>query len=363
MIFLGAGASKLFGVKTLQDMTEDLIKKLKEDGHEEIVNDILVNLKRFNLKPDFEAIYTILEGLTDPKQSVRISGPFTAYVCKDLEEIKSKSKFRELLANFRKYIYKECTIDPQTMSDQKFVYDRLFETLKDTRKNDTRVFTTHMSRTSGAPTTGIDNTIVTTNYDVSVELYHRMIGHPLADGFQSTNDKFRERMDFSSYSRIEQDRWLIKLHGSIWHFKRENEVFKTITDPKHSPIPIKIDEQMMIYPIGEKPILKKPYYLFYDIFKSQIWGKMVAIGYSFRDIPVNIAILENLEYVKDSILIVVNPHAEEVIKNLGTSWEKFDNRIIRMNEKFGDERMYKRLLLAIGVKSWNQYKESIGRFG
>ena len=46
----------------------------------------------------------------------------------------------------------------------------------------------------------------------------------------------------------------------------------------------------------------------------QIWDKLVAIGYSFRDEPVNTAILENLKRTKTSILIVIDPDAEEVIK-------------------------------------------------
>jgi hypothetical protein len=198
-------------------------------------------------------------------------------------------------------------------------------------------YTTFMDMTGSSSTVNIGDTIVTTNYDMAIELYHRTKYLPLADGFIDTpNHYIREISIKKSYSSDE--RWLIKLHGSIWEFKQENRIIKTIADPSHSPIPINIDEEMIIYPTGEKPILKNPYSIFYDIFKHQEWRRMVARGYSFRDDPVNLAILENLEKVKDSILIVVDPQAESVIKNLGPLSQIYNERIIRIPQMFGDEQ-------------------------
>ena len=75
---------------------------------------------------------------------------------------------------------------------------------------------------------------------------------------------------------------------------------------------------------------------------------MFAIGYSFRDDPVNIAILENLEKVNDSTLIVVNPEAEKVIQNLGNLVRKFNNRIIRISKELSDdEALFKKMDLAM----------------
>lgn len=56
MIFLGAGASKVFGLKTLQDMTEELIAKMREKGHGEAIDSIIMSLKQFDITPDFESI-------------------------------------------------------------------------------------------------------------------------------------------------------------------------------------------------------------------------------------------------------------------------------------------------------------------
>ena len=73
---------------------------------------------------------------------------------------------------------------------------------------------------------------------------------------------------------------------------------------------------MMVYPIGEKPILKEPYYTFFKIFKEQPWDVLVAIGHSFRDLPVNVAILENLQKIPLSRLIIVNKEPEKAFNNL-----------------------------------------------
>ena len=47
MIFLGAGASKIFGLKTLQDLTDDLVSLMKEKGHGKTISEILKSLTRF----------------------------------------------------------------------------------------------------------------------------------------------------------------------------------------------------------------------------------------------------------------------------------------------------------------------------
>jgi hypothetical protein len=194
-------------------------------------------------------------------------------------------------------------------------------------------------------------------------LYHRLLSLPLADGFSPTPDYFVKQLDFASYTRTSGvgfgGRWLIKLHGSIWQFKQGNRVIKTIEDPKKSSLDIKIDEEMLIYPIGEKPMLRNPYYSLYKIFKEQEWFRMIAIGYSFRDEPVNIAIAENLEKVKYATLIVLNPEPEKVIQNFGPVASRFDDRIIRVSGEFGDEKVFERLEEAVDVVGWKHYQRRI----
>jgi len=359
LIFLGAGASKPFGIKTMEDLTQDLDKQMRDKGYSEIMDNILERLQNFGLTPDFEAIYTILEGLVDPEQGIKNAGPLAAYVSKDLKDIKPRPEFEEILFVFRKLIYEACTIRQEMLGEIRRVYNQLFKIYHKlsgppAAKEETRVLTSAMGKMPERRhplRRPITDTIVTTNYDMSLELYHRMVTTPLTDGFKTTADNFVKEFDPKEYARAEGSRWLIKLHGAIWQFKQGDKIIKTIDDPKQSLVRIKIDEQMMIYPVGEKPILRNPYYTFYKIFTEQTWNKMIAIGYSFRDEPVNVAILENLERIHGATLIVVNPKPQKVIKNLGELSIEIHNRIIPVKGEFGKDVVFEKLPLAISVSS------------
>ena len=92
----------------------------------------------------------------------------------------------------------------------------------------------------------------------------------------------------------------------------------------------------MIYPVGEKPILQYPYFTFYKLFREQPWNTLVVIGYSFRDDPVNLAIIERLKssFPPKKKIIVVNPDVNKALKNLGNIGDELDKFIIRINAPF-----------------------------
>lgn len=350
MIFLGAGASKAFGIKTLQEMSQDLIELMEIKGYGDFVSEIKESLARYDIVPDFEAIYAIAEGVTNLKDSVKYYGPFTAYVCRDISQVKPKQDFSDLLKIFKNYLYNECKKCNQGLIES--VYDKLFEICDKSRFHEKRYG--DGSESGQEPSVNVDYTIATTNYDMIVEFYHRKKREDYADGFRQTKDPLIKELDLSTYSRQRQ-RWLIKLHGSIWEYKHENNIFKTNEDPKSLSVPVQIQEEMMIYPTGEKPILKHPYYGFYHLFRIQKWNKLIAIGHSFRDGPVNIAIIENLESIPHSNLVVVNPNPEEAIQNLGSSASKLNDQIIPVKGNFGEENVFKLLQIALKVESRERY--------
>lgn len=359
MIFLGAGASKVFSLKTMQDLTDDLVSRMKEKGHTEIIDDILKALKRYRLTPDFENIYTTLEALVNPEEGIRNSGAFAAFLAsrKGFENLEGHPEYKDVLADFRNLIYDECSIPRGKVEDNKSVFDKLFRI---TTESQEQRFLSSKTGASGYVNVHVGDTIVTTNYDMAVELYHRWTNMPLADGFKPTRKEYIKELDFMEYGKQKGSRWLIKLHGSIWQFKQGDRIIQTIASPETLPLNISVGEQMMIYPVGEKPILREPYYSFYSIFKEQPWNVLIAIGYSFRDGPVNTAILERLETRPPprTKLIVVNPDPEEVIRNLGALPSKIDQKIIRIKEPFGDsESLFKKIYIAIGSSDWNDYKK------
>lgn len=329
-------------------MSEDLVKMMEKKSYSEIVEKITNSLKRFGMTTDFEAIYTIVEGLTNLKHAVKNNGPFTAYVCKDLKDFMPKQNLKDLLQVFKEYLLEECKL--KRVNHIKPVYDKLFQITKDSGAKEKR-YPVGTEDGKEPFTVNVGYTIATTNYDMILESYHWKENQEYADGFRQTKNPQIKELDLTTYSQIRQ-RWLIKIHGSIWQYRYGDSIFKTNDDPKKLTLPIKIQEEMMIYPTGEKPILRYPYYDFYNVFKMQRWQKLIVIGYSFRDDPVNTAIIENLEKTKHSILIVVNPNPKKVIQNVGAlASSKFDDRVIPVNGKFGDEKVFKKLVLALKVEN------------
>jgi hypothetical protein len=362
MILLGAGASKPFGIKTLQEMTNSIVKLMKKHGHGEIVEQILSGLKRFGMTPDFEAIYTVVEGLTNLSQAIKNSGPLTTYVCKDLDQIKPKEDLRELSKFFREFIYKECRLRPKYHSAILAAYDRLFGIMHNFKEK-RYVIGVEMEN---QPSVDVGSTIVTTNYDMILESYFTMKQPPLlfTDGFKPIEGRPQiKELDLTSFSQAHR-KWIVKLHGSIWQYNDNGKIFSANQDPETIELfPVMIQERMMIYPTGDKPILHYPYFDFYNIFKIQKWEQLVAIGYSFRDEPINIAILENLQREENNKLIVVNPNPEEVLKNLGVSdLMKADERIVPVEGEFGKEQTARKLELALRVGSRTRFFERLPKW-
>lgn len=363
MILLGAGASKIFGLKTLQDLTNDLIDRMREKGHEETITTMISALKRFDITPDFESIYTALEALTDPHQGVKKAGAFAAYITHKANLVfdnrnDKQSKFRDILRDFRQLIYKECTIQKGVIERKRAVFDRLFHVTSGYNENRSLPSITGTVNATDVQVPA-GHTVVTTNYDMAVELYHRWTEQRFTDGFKTTQKEYTKGLDFSEFGRNETSRWLIKLHGSIWQFKENDDSIQTIADPESLPLDISVGEQMMIYPVGEKPILSYPYFDFYYLFREQPWQNLIAIGHSFRDEPINVTILERLrtEAALKTKLIVINPHAEEVVKNIGLLEASLDDKIIRINEHFSEDKMlFEKIGAAISSKGWKDYQ-------
>ena len=182
MIFLGAGASKSLGIPTLQGFSEYVYSELKKRGHEELVNEIIDSLEHFNITPDFESLYSILEGLVDPTSAVKSAGPLTAFFVRNQSRLPQKQNFLEILEDVKKIIYDKCHLDRNKINHIAELYDPLFDTISSHGIQSDLIFGENIK--GPRP---LDTTIVTTNYDMSLELYflHKRIKY--VDGFTETS--------------------------------------------------------------------------------------------------------------------------------------------------------------------------------
>ena len=165
MILLGAGASKPFGIPTMQNFSKKAIDHLKNEGHTEIISEIENSLANFEMTADFESIYAVLEGLKNPIKSIQKSGPLMAYFLKNRIMIEKNYDTEKILSDLRQIIYKECRIENNNFEIIKNCYDNLMNSVKDVKSlGGSRL-------NNGFINTNMNRVIVTTNYDMSFELY------------------------------------------------------------------------------------------------------------------------------------------------------------------------------------------------
>jgi len=346
MILLGAGASKPFGIPTLQEFSEDFITDLVNRGYEDLVNDIQSVLEKFGMPLDFESIYSTLESLDNPLNFVKKAGPAVVYFLKNPEILPSSNDFSQALQEARNIIYDKCTI-LDNFPTVKSCYDGLIQSVNSMMSKEGKKW--------DMETTLIDvtNVIFTTNYDMSLELYFMEKEVEYIDGYESVspyikvfNPRILNRMNSG-----ERKNRIIKLHGSIWQFIRNKEMIKTNINPYSTLLPFKIniEEQMMIYPTKEKDILNHQYFPFFHLYKNWMWSRLIVIGFSFRDEPINSTIIENMISIPESRMIIVNPHPEEVLRNLHSYSASYlsnkipVDRIHLIQGKFGEESTFKQI--------------------
>lgn len=338
MIFFGAGAPTELGLPTLQDLSKDIFKELKRQGHEEIIDRITFSLKEFDIKVDFESVYSIVEGLINPLESIKKAGPFTAYLLKKKENIPDKKNYKELLIKMRELLYEKCRLGQSLTQKINEIYDPLFNSIQHHNIMANIVFS------GSSYDYPLDTVIASTNYDMSIELYMLSKGIDYIDGFvQRTGmpiigdfawEQLYQPFNYLKYHQGKAQHVLLKLHGSIWQFEKDGKMFKTVMDPRtQSPIKIDIGETMMIFPTKEKEILSWNYYQFFNCFKKIEWKKLLVIGYSFRDESINRTIIDRLKLDAEAKLIVFNPNPDDVLLNLGESLP--DDRVIKIPQYFG----------------------------
>jgi hypothetical protein len=356
MILLGAGASKVFGLPTMQDLTFDLIKLMETYGQKDLMNEIIRGITRFGLKPDFENIYSTLEALANYQDFI-INNGVTAYFANkaDFNGTNNERVFTDILLEMRNLVHEKCK-SPNLNIENQNIIDKL---IKVCRQGEVRLYPATGGQGQIHIADAGKQTFVTTNYDTIIELYHNVKGIKLATGFNQEGRKLWAPFDLNDYYRNYNANWLIKLHGSIWQFKKANgDIIQTDIDPSNIPyVDFTIKENLMIYPVGQKPILENPYYWVYNLFRSQPWIALTAIGYSFRDYAINIAILERMKTHSKSKLIIVNKNAEEALMNLAPPPEIKD-RIIRINLPFdNNDILFDKIYTAMGCNNWLEYQK------
>lgn len=330
LLFLGAGASKPVGMPDMKELTNIVIKELKEKNYDSfIINTIKQRVKDFDIEPDIEAILTCIDSLIDLDAGISNAGPFAALISdrRKKDEITfglKKEQYVKISKEIRDIIRKKCSL-PGLEHEKKLIetYDFFFDELNMNNKKELSVYTT--------------------NYDCCFEVYCREKGYNLYDDFVEKGGK--KVFDLEAERSVGWD--ITKLHGSSnYMITNKNEIIKTesILNPgDRTSLVGEVIKESMIYPTNEKYFSKSPYIdqlnglrnILKDISGKKLEnnGPCIVIGYSFRDVPINNAFIDAYKKGLSEDICFIDPNATTIIKN---NIPELQHIIKPINKKFED---------------------------
>jgi len=336
LVFLGAGASRPFGIPTMQEMVTEFEKKLNEDDEKcfefySQIKEILVE-KYGNKNIDIESILSVLQGIITQIKAKDL-GHYAYYhiqnFCKSKnisypegrptdEYIKNAKKTEDFL---KKYIRTSCEIE-LSKSKRQEVYEKSYLSL----------FKNIEGEKQGYPKHSLvrDWKAYTTNYDNIFERFWEAFDRPI-DHFekeQNSNNYFFSLKGLPVHS-------FCKLHGSL-DWTQEKETGRVIREQNSGYSIYDTEGEVMLFPIQQKDLYLHPWFtLFLDLRiglqQQSVW---YAIGYAFNDEFIRNVFQEILSHNPDKKLVIINPNAEEIVYKFS---ESVRNQIDILPIKFGGE--------------------------
>jgi len=309
LLFLGAGASKSFGLPLMNELTDLVVRELDDYPIKNIIQKIEEKVNAVGIEPDIEGILSCIDALSNPEISLKTAGPVAALVkesggLNNYKFGKNEKYFEDISKKIRAIIRNNCH----------FPKREYIKKLEKTYNNFLNLF-------SIKPKNPLN--VYTTNYDLCFERYCKKKGYRFYDCF---DDDGKFDIEFTKQNTKSWE--IYKLHGSSgWIVTDECSKGEFI----NSYLPIEHGEQtmtgemiddVMIYPTTEKYFSKSPYFellnnLRNDLKRAKIGdrGPCIIIGYSFRDIPINNAFIDAFEHEESKQIAYIDLEGTNNVKN------------------------------------------------
>jgi len=359
IIFLGAGASRVFGIPTMMEFIEVFDKEMEENS---LYNEVKNTFSREDF--DLEVLMTILDDLSkDQKELRRTMSPQTSdfLLRKPREEAlnyisneKVKKTAKESLSNLKGVIRRECFVAVQEKVDMILeVYDRFFSLT-------TKVHPSKYTSGDGNSKYPSDLKIFTTNYDTCMETYLNRRQITFTQGIVRRYGY--NVFDVDSFNDSNANVGVFKLHGSVDLFRKNRQIrqlsaFRYEKGVTH--LGEYFGEELMRYPIefgGYQHIIESPFLDLFRLFRDRIRndGMWILVGSSFRDITICSIMNDVLrskrvsEYPK---IVFVNPSAQKIIDRL-KEWGMlpFAELINKIEAKFNSDECNTALPSAVSTR-------------
>jgi len=347
LVFLGAGASKSFGIPTLQEMTDE-VKQIPSISKYDIES-IQKKIGEFGFTPDLESVLTVLTSYIGPREAVRDSGPFPWYLSQysRIDDLPKRPDLENAIQAIKNYIYETCRVKEEQIDKIIRTYDLLFDTLKidrvKTSSSPERTINIKRAQLSGAGTSYLPVDIITTNYDLCVEQYCNRRKIPMTNGFDADPTKTKmifniNNLSYREYPTDDRIR-LHKLHGSIdqW-ITDKGDIILLQAKQDTTLYGDRIRAELLIYPIQTKYIYQDPFFELFHLFQEKLKRTPVCIviGYSFRDEAVNNVFHNAVKKNPELKIFLIDPVATAIKTKLGGDLQR---NIYQIDRCFDDPQL------------------------
>ncbi|MEW6592672.1 MAG: SIR2 family protein [Candidatus Hadarchaeota archaeon] len=359
LLFLGAGASRIFGIPTMSEFI-DIFTKDDEIKSNDMFNDI-----KNSFPDDFfdlEVLMTVLDDITreagnlyqiiSPHTTKFLMGKEKKEMQRYLEDESIKKVAQELLARLKKMIRERCIQAVRDKNKLIVVYDKFFGAIS--RAHDRRRVDNYSSGDKKIRYPG-GLKIFTTNYDTCVETYLNQRQIHFSEGITRRfgNDVF----DIETYPDRPDVVGLYKLHGSIDLFERSGDInqFQVfLPDGKVTSLGEDVGSEFLVYPVegSTRYALRSPFLDLLHAFRKKLVAEKlwVVVGSSFRDhtiCSIMNDVLRSKEEADYPKIALIDLKPEIVLKNIGRGnfgklKEVISTQLLTSGE-FGVEKIFQEL--------------------
>jgi len=304
----------------MSEFTQEIPKALQDDEAKEFKR-ILDRLGEFGFpNPDIESVMDVLTARADLKRAKKSIGPrLIEFVEKELNK-PSDFKAGILLDKVKEQIEARCS--KASFSQSNAYYKKFFQSVP-----------------TSIPS-GLFRQIFTTNYDRCLEEF--LENRQYEDGFEQVK----------GFGRVFTGNWpeagrsyaetLCKLHGSVDWFQVGDRVYQFPFVPGQNLTNKQMAGRMMIYPASEKYAMISPYaeclfYLRRSLMTDEIDPYVIAVGYSFRDDPINNAFIDAIKVNPRLRILSVRPLATA---NQYELEDPLRSKVVPVDAEFGKDTAF-----------------------
>lgn len=338
VFFLGAGASKPFGIPTMTEMVDDFEAKTKEPhyGLGYVVQEIKHRLRDYQTF-DIEALITVLQDVANystvseaifKHPSLHFFTPTDYRTFVSSVETLGKQYHNEanqILADVKDFVVESCNLMYKPFE----IYLELFSNAM--KENNYR-----RSVDKGRP--DIRNCIFMTNYDLALEAYCTHFGINYENGETPRGRVLNiGTSNPGLYQRGQNAHQIYKLHGSINWYADQSNIMRWSSEPVKTGRTLALGQQveksLLIYPAFAKYTFREPFYaMFHHLKQCLVTCKACyVVGYSFRDEDILGLFRDAMTLNKHLRLVVVDPMAEIITRE---KFSDYEDRVHRVCETF-----------------------------